>query len=86
MKSTKAVETIIQPLWPGPGPATFDTAFTRAELFMYASRSATRCSRVGSAADTTVAANKAMPNINTRILCCIIEDSSGLIVDCTNPR
>src|SRR5687768_10765128 len=51
MNSTSALEVIIHPLCPGPGPATFDVTFAvRAELLMYASRSATRCSNVGSTA------------------------------------
>jgi hypothetical protein len=52
MKSTSAAQVIIHALWPGPGPATFEVtdkpvSASRAELFTYASRSATRCSSDG---------------------------------------
>src|SRR5438132_13746088 len=55
MNSTRAAEVIIQALWPGPALATLDATVApaasapRAVLLMYASRSATRCSMVGSA-------------------------------------
>src|ERR1043165_6329117 len=55
MKSTNAADVIIHALWPGPGPLIFEETFAsvasapRVPLLTYASRSATRCSRVGSA-------------------------------------
>src|ERR1700730_5641696 len=52
MKRTSAAQVIIQALWPGPGPEIFEiicalVSAPRAELFTYASRSATRCSSDG---------------------------------------
>ena len=55
MNSTNAAEVIIQPLWPGPEPEILLFTFAsvasapRAALLTYASRSATRCARSGSA-------------------------------------
>ena len=49
MNNTSALDVIIQPLCPGPAPATLEaTLAVRAPLFMYASMSAIRCSSVGS--------------------------------------
>src|SRR5262245_53325836 len=62
MNSTSAADVIIQPLWPGPDPAIFDDTVAsaasapRAPLLTYASRSATRCSRLGSALSPPCAA------------------------------
>src|SRR6266850_1340196 len=61
MKRTNAAQTIIQPLWPGPEPGILVFTFApfasdpRAALFMYASRSLTRCSSV-----TPLAAGEAL--------------------------
>src|SRR5262245_14569757 len=55
MNSTRAAEVIIQALWPGPAPETFDdtvalaASAARAVLLTYASRSAMRSSMLGSA-------------------------------------
>src|SRR5258708_30558136 len=56
MNSTRAAEVICHALWPGPGvPSSFDFIFAsaasepRAELPTYASKSASRCSILGSA-------------------------------------
>ena len=49
MKSTSAALVISQALWPGPGPGIFEaTSGVRAVLLTYASKSASRCSTVGS--------------------------------------
>src|SRR5690349_10533227 len=57
MKMTSAVLTICHALWPGPGPEIFEaTSGVRATLLKYASMSATRCSRVGSAGAAGAAA------------------------------
>src|SRR5687767_8486096 len=57
MNSTRAAQTMIQALWPGPGPATLDSLATRAPLFMYASMSPMRSSSDGPAAAAGAAAS-----------------------------
>src|SRR6187402_3668341 len=52
MNSTRAAQTIIQPLWPGPGIRFPDGGAT---LVMYASRSLTRASRSGVAPSAAIA-------------------------------
>src|SRR6476646_9599914 len=53
MNKTRSAEVMSQPLWPGPGPEMFESVVAlavsapRAELFIYASRSETRCSSDG---------------------------------------
>src|SRR6478752_4234239 len=60
MNNTSAEQTIIQPLCPGPGPATLDSLATRAPLFIYASRSAMRSSMLfASGAEAGAAAGAA---------------------------
>src|SRR5690349_9438789 len=75
MNSTNAAEVIIHALWPGPGPLIFDVIFAsaasapRAVLFMYASRSARRCSTFGSAfAAGAAAAGAAGVSVGTEAL------------------
>src|SRR5437879_5454540 len=64
MKSTNVAHVIIHALWLGPGPAMFEAVANfasapRGELFMYASRSATRCSSGGAVeADGVCACNE----------------------------
>src|SRR5215469_13645404 len=71
MKSTSAAQVIIQALLAGPGPEMFDPAGAltesapRAELFTYASKSATRCSREGEAAGDDVCACSGEENAMT---------------------
>src|SRR2546423_7258098 len=53
MNKTRSTEVMSQALWPGPDPEMFESVAAlaasepRAELFMYASRSETRCSSDG---------------------------------------
>src|SRR6516225_8555166 len=60
MKSTSAEEVIIQALWPGPG--TPDSVLVPSVLLMYASRLATRSSRLGAwpAADSAAGVGEGM--------------------------
>src|SRR5438445_12702630 len=74
MKSTSAAQVIIQALLAGPGPEMFDAAGAfvqsapRAELFTYASKSATRCSSDGEAeGDVDVCACSEQENAMTAI-------------------
>src|SRR5687767_5298834 len=70
MNSTSAAEVIIQALWPGPAPPTLEPSpEARAPLLKYASISATRCSRVGSAGSgaSPSAAFSEMKLVNTAI-------------------
>src|SRR6266536_3901706 len=74
MRSTSAAQTIIQALCAGPGPEIFEVVcpFTAsapcAELFTYASRSATRCSSDGEAAaeDVDVCADESCPRAENK--------------------
>src|SRR3954467_4183786 len=62
MKSTRAELVIIQPLWPGPGPAIFEGAFVvelRAPLLTYASKSSRRSATERSGAGVAAAAGAA---------------------------
>src|SRR2546430_17472988 len=73
MKSTSAAQVIIQALLAGPGPEMFDAAGAfvesapRAELFTYASKSATRCSRDGEAEGDNVCACSEEENAMTAV-------------------
>jgi hypothetical protein len=60
MNNTSAVLIISHALWPGPATATCDaTPSTRAPLLTYASKSATRCSKVGTG--SSAAPSRATP-------------------------
>src|SRR5205823_14074375 len=100
MNRTSADAVIIQALWPGPAPEMFDAiaavseSAPRAPLFTYASRSFTRCSSDGEAADDGVAfcagekfaTKKNAPKIKTRTTISIFGSAFNRAADLRSTR